>query len=554
MATETVPICQFVQALVDEQPNWDKEIMKDVQPRDGEIAHVATGTFPSHAGVALFQDRFNQVYPNTARPWKKVSYESCVGKPCCKDYNEIGLGSTRLQYYLEEQNWSTPLMCFDQQIHVTHAVEQIEYFISKIMRPTTMGVESMWIRKRSLQWSPNNYVARTDFGQLSSRFNHIWANDANGNECFLLTSQMPDSGLTPQMLQRLVGPTVREGYLGESPYHNKKLAPLIQLVTGDHTLWDLEHLVGQSGGGGSPTIASNWRFTNFSASDDFWAYGFSGQIGDYAVRVDPFEMRFNFCGPSGDALYPYKFQLVLPYVNITSSGAGGAQGLKAVPNPDYETARYRFSRIHHKEGLAALTAESGQINAQLPYLRRDFGGQWNFVVPWNVTDENGTVVPIDNRLGNQVQALMSLQLALQPRQIQWLSWIFHMAAPACVTKYEVCGEDPCYPCGVCPQDYNSANDHCDTPDATQTWTITSDALEADYGNYKAGTWLILANSTLCNGIPVAHPAINAATVADLVVALNLNLGFLGTWSTTGGYNLTLSNSACGGDVTLEFAD
>ena len=54
---------------------------------------------------------------------------------------------------------------------------------------------------------------------------------------------------------------------------------------------------------------------------------FVGQIGNYASRVDPFELRFNYLSDRGSSYANrYKFQLILPYVNVVSSGAGGAAG------------------------------------------------------------------------------------------------------------------------------------------------------------------------------------------------------------------------------------
>lgn len=532
----TIAPCDFIQALVDEQPNYDKYVVEDLRPTDGEIGHISVGEFPAFSGVSLFQDRFNHVFPNTARPWSRVSYESCVGRPCCKTENEIGVGSTRLNYYLEEVNYSTPHLCFDQQLHVTHAVEQWNYIISDIMKPAASQIQSMWIRKRSLLWAKNRFVARSDFGRPTSAFNFIWQNDADGNEVYLLTDQMPTSLLTPQMLQRRVGPLTRMGYHGKDPYKEEENLPMIELVTGDHTLWDLEHLVGQSGGGGSPTLPSNWRFIEWDAANAFWRYGFTGQIGDYMVRVDPFELRFNYLGLSGDSTYPYKFQLVLPYVNIASSGAGGAMGLKSEDNPDYESAFYRMTRVHHKDGLQALVQETAKINSMMPYAVRDFGGKWKCVLPHVRVDSSGVVTPIDNRRENICQFLMDLQMALRPVHTEWIEWYFHQGSPSCVTEVSPCSPDPCYPT-VCPQTYNGANDPCPTGVTPLTFTPTIDT------GATPNVYHLAANSIECDSGPISHGDIQSTTLQGLVDLLNAQLAVLGTWAVEGG-TITLTDSTC----------
>lgn len=458
MAEGTLTCKQFTQLLVDEHPKYDKRILRAIRPTDGWIGHVSTGEFPAFSGTSLYQDRFEHVYPNTTKAWNQVNYTNCVGTPCAKDYNQIGWGSSRLQYFLEEQNWETPLLCFDSIMHVTQAREQFSQIISDILRPATSQIQSMFLRKRALFWAKHKWSASSAFGSSAAEFSYIWQNDASGNEVYLLTSLMPTSKLTPQMLANRVMPLIREGYLGTSPFKDGELPPFIELVTSMETAWELDHLGGSQGigGGGNPSIANNWRFQMWGDMGKYWRYGFSGQIGNYATRVDPFEMRFNFVGNSGNATYPYKFQLVLPYKNIVSSGAGGAAGLKSEPNTDYERARYRMSFIWHKQAMEVLVQEMAQINPEMPFGSRNFGGKWRAVLPHICINSNGGVTAIDNRLENQVQFLSNFQLAVRPGRTEWAEAIFHLGEPQCIIEVPTCETDPGYP----TQSYNSANTPC----------------------------------------------------------------------------------------------
>lgn len=453
----TISCAQFTQLLVDEQPKYDKRILRDITPMDGWIGHYASGMFPAFSGTSLYQDRFNSVYPNTTKPWNTVSYASCVGAPCNPQYNSIGWGSERLQYSLMQQSWQTPPLCFDQELHVTHAREQFSQIIGDILRPATSAIASMFLRKQALFWSSKKWIASSLFGQeTAGEFAYIWQNDANGNEVYLLTSAMPTSKLTPQMLANRVNPLIGVGYMGASPFKDGEMPPFIELVTGLETCWELDHLGGQQGIGGTPSIAGNWRFEQWSAANKYWRYGFTGSIGNYATRVDPFEMRFNFLGASGNATYPFKFQLVLPYENVVSSGAGGAAGLKRTWNQAFSNACYSMSFISHKQALEILTQEMAKINPEMPYVTQNYGGKWRAVLPNVCPQDDGTVTALDNRLGNIVQFLARFQLAARPGHTEWLESIFHKREPQCIIEV-----DTCKTCDHPTQSYDSANSPCE---------------------------------------------------------------------------------------------
>lgn len=456
---DTINCAAFTQLLVDEQPYYAPEIMQAVRPNDGSwIGHVSTGSFPAHHGVQMIQDRFEHVYPNTTRPWNTVSYASCVGNPCAKTENQIGWGASRTTFFLEEQSWGTPLVCFDQEMHVTHAQEQWKQIISKILAPATKAIVSMMMRKRALYYAAKKYVAGLNFGTTAGEFSYIWEQDADGNEVYLLTSAIPTSKLTPQMLQRRVNPLMLQGYFGETPFEDADAPPLIELVAGLQTTWELDHLAGQTAvtGNGGPTTAANYRFEQWNQANKYWRYGYSGQIGNFAVRTDPMEMRFQYIGASGNATYPYKFQLLLPYVNITSSGAGGAAGLKSTDNPAYELSQWRMTFVTHKKSLRALFQDPTTINPQMPFGARDFAGKWQFVLPEVCVQPDGTVTPIDNRRKNLGQWIGDFKLMIQAMHPEWTEVYFHQSEPSCILNIAPCNTDP----GYSTQSYSSANTPC----------------------------------------------------------------------------------------------
>lgn len=535
-----VSCSQFTQFLVDEQPNYDSYIIKDIRPADsGWISHVASGTFEAWSGTQHTRDRFNNVYPNITKKWNPVTSAGCLGTPCDKEEHLIGWGSTRLVYGLEEQSWATPLLCYDQDMHITHAREQFGYIISKILKPATTYIQSSFLRKRVAQYADNKFIANRYFGQTASNFTYTWVAVGN-DETYIDTNCPPTSvfKLTPQMLQRMVEPMMRIGYMGAMPFAGEKNPPMLELVTDTQTLWELDHLGGQTGvgtAGNVPTVSGNWRFTEWEAANKFWRYGFSGQIGNYAARVDPLGFRFNYVGlVAGN----YRYQVVLPYKNIPSSGAGGQAGIKSVNNPDFETAQFAWSYINHVKGVTVLTAEAGQVNPEMPFASRNFAGKWQFVMDNLGADVNGCV--IENKRRNKGQFIADFKQAIAPDHTEFLTLIFHKREAMCVLEVSTCNADPGYP----TQSYSSANVNCvdaspstnPTPtNVTLTFTPSLNVANADYE--------IEANSALCEGSPLQHQAITGATtLAALVVLLNQYLGIMGTWAVASGTTISLTGT------------
>jgi hypothetical protein len=514
---------QFTQFLVDEQPNYDSYIIKDIRPEDGWIAHVTSGTFEAWSGTQHTRDRFNHVYPNVTKQWLQTAASGCLGTPCDKNEHLIGWGSSRLTYFLEEQSWQTPLLCFDQEMHITHAREQFAYIISDILRPTVNWVQGNFIRKRGAQYVDNKFIANRNFGNAASNFVYNWV-VVGDEEIYIDTNAAPTSvfKLTPQMLQRMVEPLLAIGYLGKNPF-KEQTPPMLELVTDTQTCWELDRLGGQQGIGGTPSVSGNWRFTEWDAASKYWRYGFSGQIGNYAVRVDPNGLRFNYVGVVAGL---YRYQVVLPYKNIPSSGAGSQAGLKSIRNADFDAAQFRFSYIWHAKIIQLLTAESMPVNPEMPFARRNFAGKWQFVMDNLGADVNGCV--IENKRRNKGQFINDFKQAIAPDHTEFGVLIFHKGEPSCVIEINTCNADPGYP----TQTYRSSNTTCvdehsgTSPDPLNTTITITPVLNSVNGDYE-----IAQNSILCEGAPVLHAGITGSTtLAALVVQLNFALDKMGTFT------------------------
>ena len=437
-------------------------IMEDIRPTDGWLLNVSTGTVPMGTPVEITQDRFRAVWPNTTKTWTKVVSNgvNCAGSPCDPQEHQIGWGADRLTYFAEQQTWGTPLLCYDQDMHITHAEQHISQIISDILRPATTAISSNFLRKRALQWAKRKNTANANLDQ----FTYTWTlGGPNGDEEMYFDCSVPPTNvfmLVPQMLQNRFSPLMRQGYAGKNPF--KDTAPFIELVTDMDTCWNLDHLGGQNGigGGDSPNVLGNWRFTEFNETEKYWRYGFSGQIGNFMVRVDEMGLRFNYVGQLGASPNIYRYQVVLPYVNDITTGAGGAAGLGSEPNPDFDKAHFAISYIWHKKAMEILVPDARPLNADMPFGHRDFGGKWRFAMHDLGADIDGHV--ITNKWENKGQFIAWFKYYVRPLHYEFAEVFFHKREQFCIPQIQPCSADPGYPV----QNYNSSLPLCPLP---ATW-------------------------------------------------------------------------------------
>lgn len=453
--------CDFAQFLVDQTPVFDDMIMEDITLTDGWIGNVSLYNVPFGTPAEITQDRFRTVIPNVTKKWNRVQSGSCLGNPCDPTPNQIGWGADRRTFFEQQQTWETPLLCVDQLMNVTNAKDHLGNIISKTLKPAVSYVASNFLRKETLFWSEKKHVANANFGRTGTDgvFTYAWTlgGAALDEEIFLDTSINPARvfKLTPQMLQNEFAPLMREGYAGENPYRNET-GPFIELVSDSDTMWDLDRLGGSQGVGGTPSTASNWRFTEWGEASKYWRYGFSGQLGNYLFRSDELGLRFNFVADLGAGAAPnrYRYQVVLPYENVVTTGAGGSPGLGRLPNRDFDKAQYTFSFISHKRGLELGVPGWADIPGTM-FKHRNLAGQWEFHMDNLGEDANG--VAINNEWRNKGKFAGWFKYYTRPLHTEFLEAIFHKREQKCIIEISTCSADPGYP----TQSYNSQLDDCE---------------------------------------------------------------------------------------------
>jgi hypothetical protein len=488
MATsQTISCSEFATFLVSQEPYYDQEILSDIRPENSEfMGYYDTAPYNAYTSDSHTFDRLNSVFPDLTKAWNAVNNANCLTPgPCSFEENLIGYGSTRHEYGLFRQSWATDLFCFEQQMSRTRAREHMKQVFDKILRPTTQYVMSDYINKSTLA----NALYKICVSAGLPAFTFTW--DAYGY-VYLNTTQNPTGILTPNILRTFV----RQQYLNGAIAANKDTFQALELQTDMDTYHYLSKL--------DPTLLDAWRFGDFGpAAKEFNEYGFHGFVGNFMVKVLQMPLRFNKVAAG-------RYQLILPYVNVSAT-----EGIKSLPNPDYNNAQYQISYINNKRGMKVMPFKASALNPNMPYMVRDYGGSWKFGMNNLGADCNG--VAIDNVRMNKGKFYADFQLAIKPQYPEFQIALFHMVDKACVTIIAPCNSDPGYP----SQDYNDANDLCPT-------VVRLVPVAQSNGHY-----VIAANSALCDGNVLANGAINAANIAALVIALQADskLGALGTWST-----------------------
>ena len=481
------------QFLVDQTPRFDELIMEDVRPTDGWLLNVSTDTTPMGTPVEITQDRFRHVWPNTTKQWNRVyaNGPGCVGNPCDPTENQIGWGADRLTYYAEQATWATPLLCYDQDMHITHAIEHINQVVSQILRPATTAISSDFLRRRALLWAKYRHTANA----AMTAFTYQWvAADTDGDgvaddEIYFDCSVSPTNvyHLVPQMLQNNFSLSMLEGYAGQNPFTDT--LPFIELVSDMDTCWFLDKFSGATSIGGmdhQPNALSNWRFSEWGAANSYWRYGFSGQIGNYMVRVDPMGMRFNFVADLGAGAHGangnrYRYQIILPFTNLVTTGAGGAAGIGSEPNADYQKAQFTISMQWHKRAMELLVPEARPLHPDMPFGNRDFGGKWAFQMDNLVTGDGHHLHPVGNPWRNKGRFAAWFKYYVRPLHYEFARAYFHKRELFCIPEIDTCNDDPGYP----TQCYQSKPPTCENiAEAAGAW-------DAKYGtgvptDYSAG--------------------------------------------------------------------
>lgn len=505
-----IPCSKFTDFLSRRSEHLDDNIIRTLHPIDTWVGHVSTGRFAAEDGVEHTFDRWENVFPDLRGTWEDVTAASCVGTPCDPALTKIGLGFTRDSYKLQRKAYSTDIFCFDQILSADRAKQQFAHVIRTLRRASSI-ISSHRLRTEALR------IAKYKWATSNNTLTPItmtW----DSTMTFLTVTALPTSKITASHLQRRVQPQIRAGALGEEL--NKNGAPMLEYVTAMDEIWQMTE--------NNPTLSDHWRFQDWGDNaSKYFQYGWSGKLGNYGLRDDTFQLRFNLYSTNGDGTYT--LQLIFPYTNVAAT-----EGIKEQVNTDWDNAHYAIDFIWHRMAMTSLVRDSASINPEMPFAARDFAGKWRWAMN-NLTcgvDSNGNPIAVDNSWGNKGKFLAMFSFATQAKYPEFAEAFLKLREPACIVDVPVCSADPGYP----TQNYSSENEVC----ATENTVITFlPVLNSDSSTYE-----IPANTILCNGLPIFHDAITGtASLANLVIQMNELLAPMGTWAVSSS-NITLTGPTC----------
>lgn len=427
---------QFTDILSRRSEHLQDYILRDVTPSESLIGFFESGRWPAQHGTSFTFDKFNRMYPDMAVQWSDVTPASCVGTPCDFDEVKVGFGFTRDMAKLQQIHYTTDLFCFDQIMSADRASQQFDHIVENL-RSLTEEIHSNRLLNEQFRIAGHHWVCTTN-GLLP--FTWTETNDLTA----IVLSTMPTSGLVANHLRRRLTYHMNSGYLGKRV---KGMDMEIECLANIEQIWNMME--------GDPVTTEHWRFESFpQAAKEYYKYGWTGHIGNFMVKALLRPQRWQIM-PDGS------LQRVFPYINIQAT-----QGIKAVPNPAYDTAQVEAMYITHRRGFRNLVADSTSVNPNMPFASRDFGGKWQWVMHdltcgrVVVTDVNGQnrviPIPVDNTRGNKGKFVADFKMGTEAQFPEYIECFLYLRALPCVVATSPCGLSATY----VEQDYSSSNTPC----------------------------------------------------------------------------------------------
>lgn len=436
---------QFTDILSRRSEHLQDYILKDITPTESLIGYFETGRWPAQNGTSFTFDKFNRMYPDMSVAWSDVTPASCIGTPCDFDEVKVGFGYTRDMAKLQSIHYATDLFCFDQIMSADRASQQFDHIVANL-RELTNEIHSNRLINEQFRIAGHHWLC-TPTGLTAFTFTE--SNDLTT----LVPSALPTAGLVANHLRRRLTYHLNSGYLGKNI---KGVPPVIEFMCDMETIWNLIE--------GDSHLADHWRFEDFApSSKEYYQYGWSGHVGNFMLKALLRPPRWQILADG------VTLQRVFPYTNINAT-----QGIKAVPDPAYETAQVQAGFITHRRGFRNLVADSTSINPQMPFAARDFGGKWQWVMNnltcgrITVADTDGTnrviPVPVDNTRGNKGKFIADFKMGTEAQFPEYVEAFLYLRALPCVTATSPCGLSDTY----VTQDYSSDNTPCVDEETDQT--------------------------------------------------------------------------------------
>ena len=340
---------QFSDYIARKVEHLDDNIIMSMHPLDSQwIGHVSTGRFPAEQGIEHTYDRFENVFP-VLPPWQNVQAASCVGTPCDKVGNKVGLGFTRSAYSLQEISYETDLFCWDLILSADRATQQFAHFIRVLRRISTI-VWSHRFRTQALQNVKYVWVCANNASCNALRPGTLPCRTSPLRRLWLATplcrprswARATCSAGLIRSFERLRRPRDQQAGAaddGTGDAHGNRVEPGRGQPRADRSL-------------AFPPVRGGTEVLN--------RYGWTGSVGNFGLRADAYCLRFNIVSYNATTGV-LVLNVVFPYTNIAAT-----EGIKEDVNPDYDNSAIQVDYVWHRK---TMTRRSGMPRRSIPKCR-----------------------------------------------------------------------------------------------------------------------------------------------------------------------------------------
>lgn len=421
---------QLSTSLARQTPVYSETFLKDFisdMPGQPFVGKHQTEMWEDGAETVVF-DKMHVGQPDFTKAWNRRRGADCGMTFPTRNY--VAFGSTRDEYFMENQNVYSQLFSLDQLRTIPKLKEQMTEIYRNIRR-IPLSFTNDYLRTRTLSYMNKLYICGNAFTELALTLNGGGAGgiDSQANVINLGSSaNLPTSDLTWTYL------TYYSQLLGLRGYNMQSGLPtgMRALVTHPRTY---QRLVGLN-----PEVKAFIKLNDIKSVSPLFKPGVginAEPFGEFAPVFDENQLRYQDAGNG-------YLERVLPYKNIAAT-----TGIQPDVNPDWLNARYAITYVPHPMATVLQTPKPKKIMEQIPTVNTSMWGNWGYhnepVLAY--TQQDGSQCTIDNANQFMFYWLCYMELGFKYAQRNLMIPILHLidgAGKACMVDNPICGAAPQY--------------------------------------------------------------------------------------------------------------
>lgn len=298
------------------------ELLKRILPKSVwyRLQDGTKGTFPKAMGTTITIMTSERVLPSTTPVWSAVTPNTGETNSCVPDAAVIGHAETARTFYLEHTALKTDPICV-KDLYTAWEIKQI---LDKRMQDLEANARYLWEQK-----------FRRDYTSIGGH--KVVMNNSLSDSSSSFALSVPTSRLTQGYLDRVHAKMTRSGGLDNS-LQMVNGAPQYVAIGSPETFAAIQADISKIG------IRDDFRYSK-RAEELLGPFGVDRSYRGFFHVNDMFPPRWNFTDGA--------WVEVDPWIPVDTATNGTAWD----ENPDYETASYEDTIIHHPDVYSVLYPE-----------------------------------------------------------------------------------------------------------------------------------------------------------------------------------------------------